>query len=214
MPGQTIETGQITPEGTHTDQGQAQGTIAAATIDPLAKLARLTRPPPSPRGAPDRPDLGAQQMTAAMLHWRAERRKCAPLGSPGAITERETDGTPSEARSPSMSGPVKSGSPRLSLQNAQSGTLPEPRETGHLQGSVNRLPRISPSPVIATGTYAHDWTPHRQQHPHLEAAARSWLSLGLEFAEGVGGLGERVGEGLVPVHVCATGAQFPRALIT
>jgi hypothetical protein len=40
----------------------------------------------------------------------------------------------------------------------------------------------------------------------------SWLSLGLEFVEGLGGLGKGVGEGLVPVHVGAAGAEFSRAL--
>ena len=37
--------------------------------------------------------------------------------------------------------------------------------------------------------------------------------LGLGFAEGLGGLGEGVGDGLVPVHVRAAGMQFPRALL-
>ena len=36
--------------------------------------------------------------------------------------------------------------------------------------------------------------------------------LGLEFGAGLGGLGEGVGEGLVPAHGSAAGAQFPRAL--
>jgi hypothetical protein len=40
----------------------------------------------------------------------------------------------------------------------------------------------------------------------------SWLSLGLEFVEGLGGLGKGVGDGLVPVHVGAAGAEFSRAL--
>jgi hypothetical protein len=53
---------------------------------------------------------------------------------------------------------------------------------------------------------------HRQ-YPHLEAAVRSWLGLRLEFAEGLGGLGEGVGDGLVPVHARAASAQFPRALL-
>ena len=34
----------------------------------------------------------------------------------------------------------------------------------------------------------------------------------MEFAEGLGGLDEGVGEGLVPVHVRAAGAELPRAL--
>src|SRR5215831_8903389 len=42
---------------------------------------------------------------------------------------------------------------------------------------------------------------------------RSWLGLGLELVEGLGGMGEGVGEGLVPVHVRAAGAQFPGALL-
>src|SRR2546430_12621604 len=52
------------------------------------------------------------------------------------------------------------------------------------------------------------------QYLHLEAAARSWLGPGLEFVEGLGGLGEGVGDGLVPVHVRAAGAQFPGVLFT
>src|SRR4029450_12944113 len=40
----------------------------------------------------------------------------------------------------------------------------------------------------------------------------SWLSPGLEFVEGLGGLGKGVGDGLVPVHVGAAGAEFSRAL--
>src|SRR6516165_12101961 len=38
--------------------------------------------------------------------------------------------------------------------------------------------------------------------------------LGLELAEGLADLGEGVGEGLVPVHVRAAGAEFPGALLT
>jgi len=41
---------------------------------------------------------------------------------------------------------------------------------------------------------------------------RVGVGLGLEFAEGLGGLGEGVGEDLVPVHVRAACAQFPGAL--
>ena len=48
--------------------------------------------------------------------------------------------------------------------------------------------------------------------PPCPPAARSWLPLGSEVVESLGGLGEGVGEGLVPVHVRALGAQFPRAL--
>ena len=50
-------------------------------------------------------------------------------------------------------------------------------------------------------------------YQHLEAAACSWLGLGLELAEGLGGLGEGVGKGLVPVHLRAVCAEFLRALI-
>src|SRR6516165_11440890 len=41
----------------------------------------------------------------------------------------------------------------------------------------------------------------------------SWLGGGIRFAEGLGGLGQSVNEGLVPVHVRAAGAQFPGALL-
>ena len=44
-------------------------------------------------------------------------------------------------------------------------------------------------------------------------ATCSWLSLGLELVEGLGGLGEGVGEGLVPVHVGTAGAEFARTLL-
>src|SRR4029434_9581783 len=40
-----------------------------------------------------------------------------------------------------------------------------------------------------------------------------WLSPGLEFVEGLGGLSEGVGDGLVPVHLGAAGAEFSRALL-
>jgi hypothetical protein len=46
--------------------------------------------------------------------------------------------------------------------------------------------------------------------PGLSGHGRcSGLSRGSEFAEGLGGLGEGVGDGLVPVHVCAASAQLP-----
>ena len=46
----------------------------------------------------------------------------------------------------------------------------------------------------------------------LKRHLRSWLDRGLEFAEGLGGRAEGVGDGLVPVHVRAAGAQFLRPL--
>src|SRR5215831_1061407 len=46
----------------------------------------------------------------------------------------------------------------------------------------------------------------------LEAAARLRLGPGFEFAEGLGDLGEGVGDVLVPVHVRAAGVEFLRAL--
>jgi hypothetical protein len=45
-----------------------------------------------------------------------------------------------------------------------------------------------------------------------EWSSCSWLSPGFEFVEGVGGLSEGVGDGLVPVHVGAASAKFSRAL--
>jgi hypothetical protein len=38
-----------------------------------------------------------------------------------------------------------------------------------------------------------------------------WLASRFQFGEGLGGLGEGVGDGSVPVHARATGPQFPRA---
>ena len=46
----------------------------------------------------------------------------------------------------------------------------------------------------------------------MSAHRSSWLSRGLEFAEGLSGLGEGVGDDLVPVHARAAGAQCPGAL--
>src|SRR5215203_321667 len=40
-----------------------------------------------------------------------------------------------------------------------------------------------------------------------------WLSPGFEFVEGLGGLGQGVGDGFVPVHVGAAGVEFSRALL-
>jgi hypothetical protein len=45
------------------------------------------------------------------------------------------------------------------------------------------------------------------------AATCSWLCPGVELVEGLGGLGKGVGDGLVPVHVGAAGAEFSRALL-
>src|SRR5262249_56472778 len=45
------------------------------------------------------------------------------------------------------------------------------------------------------------------------AAARSWLPLGSQVVESLGGLGDGVGDGLVPVHVRPAGAQLPYASI-
>ena len=50
--------------------------------------------------------------------------------------------------------------------------------------------------------------------PPRPPAARSWLPLGSEVVEGLGDLGDGVGDGLVPVHVRPAGAQFPHAFIT
>src|SRR5215218_4310925 len=41
----------------------------------------------------------------------------------------------------------------------------------------------------------------------------SWLSPGSELVEGLGGLIDGIGDGLVPVHLGAAGAEFSRALL-
>ena len=41
----------------------------------------------------------------------------------------------------------------------------------------------------------------------------SWLDRGSGLAEGLAGLGEGVGQGLIPVLVRAAGAKFPGALL-
>src|SRR5262252_9946361 len=56
------------------------------------------------------------------------------------------------------------------------------------------------------------WQGERAAYPDLEAAARLRLGPGFELAEGLGDLGEGVGDGLVPVHVRAAGVELPRAL--
>src|SRR5215469_12394069 len=43
--------------------------------------------------------------------------------------------------------------------------------------------------------------------------ARSWLRSGFKLVEGLGGLNERVGEDLVPVHTRAAGAELAGPLI-
>ena len=47
----------------------------------------------------------------------------------------------------------------------------------------------------------------------VSVAAGSWLRLGSGFVKGLGGLGEGVSDGLVPVHVRAASAELPGALI-
>jgi F0F1-type ATP synthase membrane subunit c/vacuolar-type H+-ATPase subunit K len=69
-----------------------------------------------------------------------------------------------------------------------------PALTGVNDGRCGRLASLRPS---------------RYQPVHR----RSWLDLGSGFAEGLGGLGEGVGEGLVPLHVRAAGAEFPGPLL-
>src|SRR4249919_600983 len=49
--------------------------------------------------------------------------------------------------------------------------------------------------------------------PPCPPAARSWLPLGSEVVEGLGGLGEGVDDGLVPVHVRPAGAQLLHVFI-
>jgi hypothetical protein len=78
------------------------------------------------------------------------------------------------------------------VSDALSGTASHPMT--HL-GRVMPLPPVVPPSRAGTGT------------------ARSWLGLGLELVEGVGGLSESVGDGLVPVYVRTAGAEFARALL-
>src|SRR2546430_17327500 len=44
-------------------------------------------------------------------------------------------------------------------------------------------------------------------------AARLWLRLGSEVVESLGGLGDGVGNGLGPIHICPAGGQLPYAVI-
>ena len=62
---------------------------------------------------------------------------------------------------------------------------------------------------VARNVRAHDSTARPRQ-----GLGHSWLGLSLEFVEGLGGLAECVGEGLVPVHIGAAGTEFPRALLS
>src|SRR6516164_6240463 len=65
----------------------------------------------------------------------------------------------------------------------------------------------------ATTPTAGESRRYRGQYRQLEAAVGSRRGRGFEISEGLGGLAQGVGDGLVPVHVRTAGAQFPGALL-
>src|SRR5512132_3927765 len=80
---------------------------------------------------------------------------------------------------------------------------------------------VATTPVRIAIELINSWTIISERGRHTGSAlgarrpgrTRSWLGLGLGFVEGLGGLSEGVGDGLVPVHVGAAGAEFARALL-
>jgi hypothetical protein len=73
--------------------------------------------------------------------------------------------------------------------------------------------QVAPPPVAGPGRgplWPGGATSARQGS---RVGARSWLGPGAGFAEGLGGLGEGVGDGLAPVHVRPASAELPYTLV-
>ena len=107
-------------------------------------------------------------------------------------------------------------------------------ERAHLEGGVRTatLTAVTPSRVASAEASQFDRSAllelsrqHRREtttkaKPRTPAASASVghdhpsaAEPGRSLAEGLGDLGERVGDGLIPVHVRAAGAQFPRTVL-
>ena len=95
-------------------------------------------------------------------------------------------------------------------------------ESAELQSSSLRLicptrrsSAASESPIGAEDLFDDELgvEPNGRSWHVSTGATRSWLSPGLEFVEGLGGLSEGVGDGLVPVHLGTACAEFSRALL-
>src|SRR5215203_4866626 len=90
---------------------------------------------------------------------------------------------------------------------------------------INGRPRTSSAPVgglarrvrvrLAVKTLRHELgvEPNGRSWHVFTGATCLWLSPGFEFVEGLGGLGQGVGDGLVPVHVGTAAVEFSRALL-
>jgi len=72
--------------------------------------------------------------------------------------------------------------------------------------SRRRYLRLRAGPYRITYTIKGDLITILRVERRTDWLSRSWLRFGFELAEGLGGLGEGVGEGLVPAHVRAAGA--------
>ena len=95
---------------------------------------------------------------------------------------------------------------------AESAELPS--SSLHLICPGRRYSAASESPIGAEDVRHELGVEPSGRSWHVSTGAKcSWLSPGFELVEDLGGLSEGVGDGLVPVHLRAAGAEFSRALL-